>query len=206
MPARHWRRGYTSAMVPILGYARATVKKSGAVPPVYLFIGIGTTALVAALWWGISYLLTERALAREAAFLLTANAPTLRWNIGMPPIDAAGHLPLPDGRTARLEGVPARLSSNVDVGAEIRQAVQRLPSSAWGCTIVKDSPTQPVVQVWALSPRASSGMCGLSSAESRRRGAMLVWRNLGTFAALNGDLTFDFHVQGQPLRISVLGH
>jgi hypothetical protein len=125
---------------------------------------------------------------------------------GVPPaIDAAGRMRLPDGRLARLHEAHVRAAGGVDIGSDIAHAVQHLRTNAWGYTIVgADATNRPVIQVWLQGPIAYGGMCGNSSAASRRRGFMQVWRNAGAFAAQRGSPGYTGAAYAEP--VSVLDH
>ena len=136
----------------------------------------------------------EWQLRREAARLLVANRPAQswpapRWPAPLPlAVTPAGRVVLPDGRTARLAelAVPSN-PATADWTPELGLAFRRLRPTRFGYTAAGTGRDGvPVVQLWALTPNAWGGMCGNSTRAERRRGGMLLWRNVGAFMVRNG--------------------
>src|SRR5687768_15866106 len=121
-------------MATILSYADPIVRSRRGPTPKGIVAAVSIVALVLGAWWGVTTLITERQLTREANYLRTANAPAILFVNGPPRIDAQGRIPLLDGRVARLEGVPRNLPSSLDPSADLAEVMQTVRAEAWGCT------------------------------------------------------------------------
>jgi len=192
--------------VPVLHYAPSPPSKLRRILAISLVL-----PLAAWIGWKVTrFAWTEHRLRREAAMLLTANAPTQFWksgdDIALAP-DAT--LTLPDGRVGQLIEMAPRdprqvfRPPNPDVA--VRGALNRLRATEIGCRVVGTSPQGwPLVQIWVRSPVAYGGMCGNSSWAERRRGTMLVWRNLGVSMAERSEIIGTAQADRTP--VSVLGY
>src|SRR5688500_15177605 len=105
------------------------IRRTALVIVVLLFVGYWTSAAV-----------TEHRLRREAARLLAANAPAVRWPGGTAvTFTAEGFLVLPDGQVARLEGMRRPIVGRpaaVDPEPVVVEAMSRLRAEAVGYTVV----------------------------------------------------------------------
>lgn len=167
---------------------------------------IATVLLVAV---SIGYgALTEQRLRRESARLLAANAPAQRWPSVEISFTDDGFVMLPDGQVARVPGLTPRDMPGMPLSDElddlVSDALLTLRAVDVGYTIVgADESGVPIVEIWALSPRAFTGMCGNSSVSERRQGSMRLWRNVGSY--LDWRNMAPFEIPAPVTRISVIG-
>ena len=177
---------YATPAAPRRARLWRTVRKVAAVALV--------VASLVAVWKVGRFAVEEWQLRREAARLLAANRPAQswpapRWPAPLPlAVTPAGRVVLPGGRTARLaELAVASDPAAADWTPELGSAFRRLRPTRFGYTAVgTGGDGVPIVQLWALTPKALGGMCGLSSRADMRRGGMLLWRNVGAYMVMNG--------------------
>jgi hypothetical protein len=197
-------------MMPQLEYA--TPEKRRVPRKLVLGIVLGCVALPIGLpraWSAVQQVLIDRQLNAEASRLRAANAPQQVWPTTAVIVTTEGYLLLPDGRLGRLAHAsppPRGPSGAADLEKLLNNMVSHLRTKTMGCTVIRTDPSgTPVVRLVALSPCAYAGMCGNSTWVERRRGNMLLWRDVGVMLADRGILPGDPQAQ-QPEQISVLGY
>ena len=146
--------------------------------------------------------LDELLLYREQKTLLSANSPAVFFAKPAVTITSTNCVLLPNGQLARFNELSPQGSSNLC--AEVTRALQTIQAQRVGYAIVGMAPDgTPLIQLWALSPRAYFGICGNSSYKERCESRMLLWRNVGAWLAQNSNIPVTS--AGQKCDISING-